>query len=214
MQTPPSPLETLRQLKEMLDAGTITAAEFEALKQKLVFTDAAAVGPAAPAEPLAVQASVTPPLPPTIENPVPAATMDEQAQVISSPMPAPAELRPLAEDEMQGFEPQPARNPLNLVLSIAGLLALLGLVIYLSFNNRPSEHLTSGSQTAADSVDAMIETGPQAEQQAPVEAVPETVRLAPVRPATPVPAPRPAPAATDSGAAGTAEPAATDSAAN
>ncbi|WP_083322270.1 SHOCT domain-containing protein [Hymenobacter lapidarius] len=39
MDNPTSPLETLRQLKEMLDAGALTPTEFEALKQRLLFTD-------------------------------------------------------------------------------------------------------------------------------------------------------------------------------
>ena len=38
MDNPNSPIDTLRQLKEMLDSGALTPAEFEALKQRLVFT--------------------------------------------------------------------------------------------------------------------------------------------------------------------------------
>ncbi|SDY53420.1 SHOCT domain-containing protein [Hymenobacter psychrophilus] len=48
MEKDPSPLDTLRQLKEWLDAGTITHDEFQTLKQKLVFAPAA--NPPAPSE--------------------------------------------------------------------------------------------------------------------------------------------------------------------
>jgi hypothetical protein len=50
---------------------------------------------------------------------------------------------------------------------------------------RPDEHLTSGTQTAADSTATAPETGPQAEQlNLPPVAAPETIRVAPVvRPA-------------------------------
>ena len=49
MDNSASPLDTLRQLKEMLDAGAITPAEFEALKQRLVLKPAAVPPPATPA---------------------------------------------------------------------------------------------------------------------------------------------------------------------
>lgn len=58
MEKDPSPLDTLRQLKEWLDAGTITPEEFQTLKQKLVFTDAPASPPAVPPV-----APVAPPIP-------------------------------------------------------------------------------------------------------------------------------------------------------
>ena len=51
MDQDPSPLDTLRQLKEWLDAGAITPDEFKALKQKLLFPEPAAAP--APAEPAA-----------------------------------------------------------------------------------------------------------------------------------------------------------------
>ena len=54
-----SPLETLRQLREMLDAGTLTPVEFEVLKQQLVFGPVPAVPPAAPAPPVAALRSLT-----------------------------------------------------------------------------------------------------------------------------------------------------------
>ncbi|MBT9391922.1 SHOCT domain-containing protein [Hymenobacter sp. NST-14] len=76
MEKDPSPLDTLRQLKEWLDAGTITPEEFQTLKQKLVFTDASARPPAAPqtpAVPPAVEETpppAAPPLPPNMAAPV------------------------------------------------------------------------------------------------------------------------------------------------
>ena len=45
MQNPPSPLDTLRQLKEMLDAGALSPTEFEALKQRLVFSELPTASP-------------------------------------------------------------------------------------------------------------------------------------------------------------------------
>jgi hypothetical protein len=80
-----------------------------------------------------------------------------------------------------------------LVLIIGGIVALLGLVLYLAMGSRESEHLTSISQSASDSVAVRPEEGPQAEQiELPPAAAPETVRVVP---ATPPPA---ATATTDS----------------
>jgi len=59
MEKDPSPLDTLRQLKEWLDAGTITQQEFDTLKQKLVFN--AAPGPS-PAPPTDLPVSLAPPI--------------------------------------------------------------------------------------------------------------------------------------------------------
>lgn len=59
MEKDPSPLDTLRQLKEWLDAGTITQQEFDTLKQKLVFK--AAPGPS-PAPPTDLPVSLAPPV--------------------------------------------------------------------------------------------------------------------------------------------------------
>ena len=86
------------------------------------------------------------------------------------------------------------------------MLALLGLVLYLSLNRHPSEHISSTSQTAADSVRAAIETGPQA-PLLPAAAAPETVRVAPAHPAAPV-VPRPAAPVPDSAVVPAAPPAA------
>ena len=76
MEKDPSPLDTLRQLKEWLDAGTITPEEFQTLKQKLVFTDASATPPAVP--PVALVSPVVPEpqvpaAPPVAEEPTPPA---------------------------------------------------------------------------------------------------------------------------------------------
>ncbi|GAB3305361.1 SHOCT domain-containing protein [Hymenobacter tenuis] len=74
MDKDPSPLDTLRQLKEWLDAGTITPQEFETLKKKLLFSEAAAAP--TPAPPPAPVAPISPPTPPAPEapSPPPAAT--------------------------------------------------------------------------------------------------------------------------------------------
>ncbi|UYZ58984.1 SHOCT domain-containing protein [Hymenobacter latericus] len=65
-----SPLDTLRQLKEWLDAGTITPQEFETLKRKLLFSENP---PAAPSTPEATPA-LTPAVPvaPPVVPPSPA----------------------------------------------------------------------------------------------------------------------------------------------
>ena len=110
-------------------------------------------------------------------------------------------------DEFPAIEEEPARNPLALVLSIGGVLVFLAVVAYLTLNRPPSEHISSTSQTAADSLATTIDTGPQAEQLPTTVAQPETIRVAPTNPAPIIPA-RPAPVATDSVAA----PVATDSA--
>jgi hypothetical protein len=99
---------------------------------------------------------------------------------------------------------------LALILSIGGLLALLGLVVYLSLNRPPSERLSSTSQTAADSVATAIETGPQAEPLAPAADVePETIRVMPTNPAPPI-SRQPAPVARDSVPVAPAAPDSTD----
>ena len=245
MQNPSSPLDTLRQLKEMLDAGALTPTEFEALKQRLVLNpEPTAPPPVAPAPDVpAVEPVVALPPVPAVEQhspmfedvaddddepfvpaalrPVPAASNVP----IAPPLPAPAAFVPAPEpepepetpsvpgwttDEFPESETAPSRSPLALILSIGGLLALLGLVLYLSLNRPPSEHISSTSQTAADSLANPIETGPQAEQLPSIEAMPETVRVAPAHPA---PAIQPRPTTTAPDSAATAVPTATDSAA-
>lgn len=205
MENPSSPLETLRQLKEMLDAGTITPTEFEALKQQLVFSkpsaEAAPVAPA-PAPPLA--APIIPATAPLHEQPAyaqpeptsrPTEFTDEPAYQYSPP--ASVGAGPAA----------PASNPLNLVLIICGALAVLALVLYLALGNRnPDEHLTSTTQTAADTT-STVEVGPQDEQiNLPPAAAPETIRVAPAHPVAPIV--RPQPATVDSTAAAAPVPAA------
>jgi hypothetical protein len=239
---PSSPLETLRQLKEMLDAGALTPAEFEALKQRLVLNPGAplppAVTPTAPV-PAAVPPVVLPPAPvveqpsPTFEDvanespapaPIPRTTASTSGYVApteptdlpdslafpdaASPEPQPApEPAWKTRDEFPAIVEETARNPLALVLSIGGVLVFLAVVAYLTLNRPPSEHISSTSQTAADSLATTIDTGPQAQQLPTTVAAPETIRVAPTNPAPIVPA-RPAPVATDSVAA----PVATDSA--
>ena len=119
-----------------------------------------------PAEPIR---SVVPPVPPTPVNPPRRAA------------------EPLDDDEE--VAEAPTKSPLGLILAIGGGLLLLALIWYLvAGQSRSSEHLTSISQTAADTVAVAPETGPQAEQlDLPPAAAPETVRVAPVIP--PVAAP-------------------------
>ena len=233
MNNPSSPLDTLRQLKEMLDAGALTPTEFEALKKQLVFSsspvspaapaaepsapasNAPVAGPSVPAPPAAASPTVPPvseqqpPLAPNAftsavpESSAPRAMRSEGESELTTPskdfsvVPGPepllvssSEMGPTWEGgEFPEAETAAARSPLALILSIGGLVALLALVLYLSFNRRPSEHISSTSQTAADTLAAPIETGPQAEPLPPTVAVPETVRIAPVHPAPAVLAP-------------------------
>ncbi|QJX46066.1 SHOCT domain-containing protein [Hymenobacter taeanensis] len=79
MENEPSPLDTLRQLKEWLDAGTITPQEFETLKRKLLFSENA--GP---------PASTPPPAP---EKPAVTAA-DQMYPSRSAATPAPEPPRP------------------------------------------------------------------------------------------------------------------------
>ncbi|WP_035567750.1 SHOCT domain-containing protein [Hymenobacter sp. IS2118] len=226
MENPASPLDTLRQLKEMLDAGALTPTEFEALKKRLLFSEAVAPptspAPFAPAAPLAAELPVVVPTTPVSSDDEPSAPSSQQVITepdaanhysatsraeqesrnasaaaglpaggpppLVGPPPVPAaDSEAWADDEFSGAARPPARSPLALVLSIGGLLALLGLVVYLSFNRPPSERLTSTSRTAADSVATNIEVGPQAEPLPPVaEAEPEIIRVVPANPAPPV----------------------------
>jgi hypothetical protein len=189
-----SSLAALRQLKEMLDAGTITPAEFETLKRQIVFgaepalpiTPPAAEEPASPAatatpvpplaspEPLAPYAPIAVNAPEAPSPASPTTEPDWLASTAPNLLPADEESLPPAEER---------RNPLNLVFAIGGLVVFLGVVAYLLMG-RPAasdEHLSSGTQTAADSAAVVPEVGPQAEQitLAPA-AAPETIRVAPV----------------------------------
>ena len=221
MQNLPSPLDTLRQLKEMLDAGALTPTEFEALKQRLVFSEL----PTMPSLPPAFEeAAITPPHTPYDESPEPpaapfspaleeAANVPVRAENVEPPV-APAALQPNAaplpphfeepvsawpsQELAEGDVPPARSSPLGLVIAIGAVLAFLAVVVYLSMNRPPSEHISSTSQTAADSLAATIETGPQAAPlPVPAVAEPETVRVAPDHPAPPIPA-RPAPTVRDS----------------
>lgn len=223
MPQDPSPLDTLRQLKEWLDAGTITQQEFDTLKRKLLFSESNAAVPTAP-----VQEPTETSIPAPIEDPLLRPfVLGEEPAPITPPQPqapaTPAEnfnhpiiagrpgASPTAENPYEsaaevpadnGPDTTPPRNPLALVLIIGGIVALLGLVLYLAMGSRESEHLTSISQSAADSVAVRPEEGPQAEQiELPPAAAPETVRVVP---ATPPPA---TPVVTDSAAPVSSQPA-------
>ena len=218
MDNPNSPLETLRQLKEMLDAGALTPTEFEALKQRLVFS-APAVAPSVPTADVAATAINPPPLPPppVAAPPSPAfeavaaapGYLDAESAAANPPtaFPEPLTPAPLSQptptwqtsDEFPAMAEEPARNPLALILSIGGVLVFLAVVAYLSFSRPPSERISSTSMTAADSTAAVIETGPQAVPLPQSAAVPETVRVAPTNPA-PAIRPRPTSAMRDSAA--------------
>jgi hypothetical protein len=213
MEKDPSPLDTLRQLKEWLDAGTITPAEFDTLKRKLLFSENTTPPP--PHAPSTTAGPVEDPfLPPTTVYSPTEPTPRSGSPVAFGPAPSPptnpappdfygagyksaAPVDALPDDEPLEEEPLeagvPARNPLALILTIGGVLALIGIVLYLAFGNRESERLTSTSRTGADSVMVQPEVGPQAQQiDLPPAAAPETVRVAPaIQPAT-------APATTDS----------------
>lgn len=233
---PHSSLAALRQLKEMLDAGAITPQEFETLKRQLVFGSEPAPLPTepSPAPPRSNVASEAP-------TPLPA----ENITAYEATAPNPAELPPpppadpdwlaapapslLASEEPDLPPAEERRNPLNLVFAIGGLLVFLGVVAYLLIGRpaQPSEHLTSGTQTAADSAAVVPEVGPQAEQLTlPPATAPDTVRVVPAAQPAPAPAasqfradsaaaPAPAPAAPASKAPATtpaASPAPADSA--
>jgi hypothetical protein len=234
---PHSSLAALRQLKEMLDAGAITPQEFETLKRQLIFGVEPALPLTPPTEGLASEV-------PTSETPEAPASMPEASiAAYDTIAPNPVELSPpppanpdwLAaaapnlpttdESDLPPFEER--RNPLNLIFAIGGLLVFLGVVAYLMIG-RPAqsdEHLTSGTQTAADSTTTTPEVGPQAEQLTLPPAAPDTVRVAPRTQLAPAPAasqfkadsaatPTPAPAAASKApaAAPTASPVPTDSA--
>ncbi|MET4074711.1 SHOCT domain-containing protein [Hymenobacter sp. UYCo722] len=226
MENPSSPLDTLRQLKEMLDAGALTPTEFEALKQRLVFApaapDPAAAAPIAPVAPAlpapeAPTAHPAPALPPasplSLSNPGqfdsrPAPHREETQARVFEPVPEPlfrteasadfpvtdgdsgdvaAEMLTDANALDPASPPAAPNSSLGLVLAIAGVLVFLAVVAYLGFTRPASEHISSTSQTAADSVAAPIETGPQVAPLPAITAAPETVRVAPANPAPVLP---------------------------
>lgn len=192
-----SSLAALRHLKELLDAGTITPAEFEVLKRQLIFGNEPDAPPLVPTPPPAAE------VPPLAGSPDPASYGGGRPEVPPVPaarpssepdwLAAPAPGLPLLSEESALPPLAERRNPLNLIFMVGGVLVLLGIVLYLFIDrpHNPDEHLTSTSQTAADSVATVPEVGPQAEQLTlPPAAAPETIRVAPaLRPAA-VPAPR------------------------
>ena len=194
---PHSSLAALRQLKEMLDAGTITPQEFETLKRQVVFGAEPALPLAPPTEDLAAAPASAAPEAPAPEPEATNAAYDTLA-------PNPSELPPATPDWLAAAAPsllaheeadlpplEERRNPLNLIFAIGGLLVFLGVVAYLMIGRpaQPNEHLTSGTQTAADSTATVPEVGPQAEQlNLPPASAPDTVRVAPQAPPTPAPA--------------------------
>nr|GFD18622.1 hypothetical protein [Tanacetum cinerariifolium] len=139
----------------MLDVGTLTPQEFEALKQKLIFgaeaaTPIAPVAPVAPDTPAYVAPAETSALAAPEVSPVPPPeTPDWLAAVAPALVDHSA---PVVEEEPVYDEGLEKRNPLNLVFAIGGALVFLAVVLYLTLGNRtPDEHLTSTTQTAADS---------------------------------------------------------------
>ena len=228
---PHSSLAALRQLKEMLDAGTITPQEFETLKRQLIFGAESDLPLTSPTQSVSAISAYEAPEAPAPEPEATIAAYDTIAPNPSELLPPPPaspdwlaaaapSLLPTEEADLPPAEER--RNPLNLVFAIGGLLVFLGVIAYLMMGRpaQPDEHLTSGTQTAADSTATVPEVGPQAEQLnlPPVEA-PETVRVAPVT--RPVPAASqfqtdsaatPAPASKVPAAAPTASPVAGDSA--
>ena len=205
MENTPSPLDTLRQLKEMLDAGALTPTEFEALKQRLVFAPTAPVAHDPPAALPAPSSDFSRPGP-SGSGPAPreeeAAALDFEpgaeplfVSEASADFPVaaggsgyvPAEV-PTTNHAAESANPPAEQNSsLGLLLAIAGVLVFLAVVAYLGFTRPASEHISSTSQTAADSVAAPIETGPQVAPLPVIAALPETVRVAPANPAPVLP---------------------------
>lgn len=208
MEKDSSPLDTLRQLKEWLDAGTITPQEFETLKKKLLFSDATPERPLPPGPEPTANSEAAVLLPPVVDETLPTDTPATAPASAAGFPPTPIEEiappasagRPTASSSTEPAYPvvppppappvtsaatpaETSNNSLSLVLIIGGVVALLALIAYLALGNRESERLTSISQTAADTVAVQPEVGPQAEQiELPAPAAPETVRVVPAVP--------------------------------
>ena len=188
-----SSLATLRQLKEMLDAGTLTPQEFEALKQKLVFGQEP-ITPAAtgtsPDSALPTEAPLAPPSPLPLRVELPSALdASDSADLLAVSAPLLLENSMLNSATEEAETPEVRRNSLDIIFILGGILLLLGVVLYLTMgNSAPDEHLTSTSQTAADSTTTTPDIGPQANQLTLPPAAPETVRVAPTVPVAPAPA--------------------------
>lgn len=106
MEKDPSPLDTLRQLKEWLDAGTITPAEFDTLKRKLLFSEQHPG--AAPATPPAPTAPPATPVPPVVTPP--AAPVSGSGAAFGTPNPpaappAPPVLLPIVSEPERPITP-------------------------------------------------------------------------------------------------------------
>ncbi|UOR05422.1 hypothetical protein MUN82_21155 [Hymenobacter aerilatus] len=200
MEKDPSPLDTLRQLKEWLDAGAITPQEFEALKSKLVFNQGThheglplpGTPSVEPVEPAAESEYTPPPAtqPPYVAPGAAAGPAVPLTTPVTPDVPSTsAGLDPLAPSVGPVPEAGESRSPLGIILIVGGIVLLLGLMAYLVFGGRESERLTSTSQTAADTVAVQPEVGPQAEQiELPPVVAPETVRVEPAQlPAAPAP---------------------------
>jgi len=131
-------------------------------------------GPPAPEPSAPAQAPVAAPDPPL---PVVFGGLPLLPTPPASPVPQPSAV----EDEaLAELAPPASSSALNYVLIGGGLLLLVLLVVYLLRGQRPSEHLTSTSRTAADTAAVAPEVGPQSAQlQPPPVAAPETVRVFP-----------------------------------
>ncbi|PJJ54760.1 SHOCT domain-containing protein [Hymenobacter chitinivorans] len=103
MEKDPSPLDTLRQLKEWLDAGTITQAEFDTLKRKLLFSEQTP-GAAAPSPPPAA-----PPVPPVVTPP--AAAVPPLGSLADTPPAPPVVMTPLVSEPERPVTPPIAELP-------------------------------------------------------------------------------------------------------
>lgn len=199
MEKSSSPLDNLLQLRELLDAGLITPQEFETLKSRLLASPTVPLNPTFTTPPTDTSkpevAEPTPIAPPAsvpvfnspVDVPLPAAAATPAYPAYSQPTEQPvADSQATEFNETEVEYEEPPRNPLGKILAIGGGVLLLGLILYLLLGqSRTSEHLTSTSQTAADTVAVTPETGPQAEQlDLPPVAAPETVRVAPAVPVT------------------------------
>lgn len=199
-------LAALRQLRQDRQNGLITDRDYDRrIATLLQGQNAPALlallqAEGAPTPPAAALPAPTPPAaelprapvrPPAAMSPV-AAPASPPLGFGTGPVPPNAAVPPSAVEDEAAAElgALPASSStLNYVLIGGGVLLLILLVAYLMNGPRSSEHLTSGSRTAADSAAAAPEVGPQAPQleRLPV-AAPETVRVFPqTAPITPAP---------------------------
>ncbi|MDU0369297.1 SHOCT domain-containing protein [Hymenobacter endophyticus] len=103
-----SALDTLRQLKEWLDAGTITQQEFDALKQKLVFNQT----PAPAATPPATYVPPGSPTPPSAP-PVPSTPAAHEPTTMAAPVSEPL-LPPVTTEPVPAYtQPLPPTPPVT-----------------------------------------------------------------------------------------------------